>query len=86
MIEADDDDGEIARPGDCGGRIEDRDAEDLGVLACGVNRAEPADVETFGKQVARHGRAHLAEAEHSNFAHCNHRHLSTSIARRGGST
>src|SRR5206468_4080236 len=80
VIETDDDDDEVAGLRHFTGRIADRNAD--GRVARIVNRVIAANVVTLGNEVSRHRRAHLAEAEHSNFAYCVHRGPSASISTR----
>src|SRR4029077_5626909 len=69
LIEADDDARELARPRHFARRAKQRDAEGSGVAARRLERVVAGDAVAPGEKVARHRRAHLSEAENSDFAY-----------------
>ena len=80
VVEADDDDDELGRLCDVAGRATERHAERGSVSPRAVHRIAAGDVVSLGDKMPRHRRAHLAEAEHSDFPYCSHAALSASIA------
>src|SRR5436190_13731589 len=82
VVEADDDDHDVARLRHFARRAKHRDTERGGVSPRRVNRVVAGDAVPLGDEMLRHRRAHLAQPEHSNSAYCVHRHVSASIASR----